>query len=422
MPYLRDMPTVVLIGTFDTKGAGYAFVRERLIEHGCEVILVDAGTMGGSDLPIDIPADAVARAGGVDRRGLIERGDRGAAVNAMAAGATKVIADLWEAGRFDGILAFGGSGGTTIAAAAMRPLPIGVPKLIVSTLASGDTRPYVGDSDIIMAYPIVDIVGSNSIADRVLANAAAAMAAMARVQAARAGAGPDGSARARIGATMFGVTTPCVTTAAGQLEAHGHEVMVFHATGTGGRSLEALIRAGAIDGVLDVTTTELADELVGGVLSAGPDRLEAAGAAGIPQVVSVGALDMVNFGPLGTVPARFRSRRLHVHDASVTLMRTTADECSTLGRTIAEKLGRAIGPVSLFLPTGGISALDRPGGAFHDPAADDALFSAIRDHLPAAVELVELPVHINDPSFALAMADQLERYVSTSRSTAAVAG
>jgi uncharacterized protein (UPF0261 family) len=279
-----------------------------------------------------------------------------------------------------------------------------------------------------MLYPVVDIAGINRVSARILGNAAAAIAGMAGAAAQRSRADPiesDAGLRPLIAATMFGVTTPCVTVARERLEALGYEVLVFHATGSGGRAMEALIRSGSIDGVLDATTTELADEIGGGVLSAGADRLEAAGAAAIPQVVSLGALDMINFGPLDTVPELFRSRILHVHNNSVTLMRTTAEENATLGRLIAQKVNSARGPISVFIPTGGVSMIDAPGEPFHDPVADAALFDALRAGLRPDVERVEMAVNINDPSFGRAMADRLHELIRASqreRPEAAAAG
>jgi uncharacterized protein (UPF0261 family) len=287
----------------------------------------------------------------------------------------------------------------------MRVLPVGVPKLIVSTLASGDTRPYVGASDVTMTYSVVDISGLNRISERILSNAAGAIAGMAKVHV------EERSGRPLIGATMFGVTTPAVTRARERLEELGYEVLVFHATGTGGQSMEALARGGYLAGVLDLTTTELCDDLVGGVLSAGPARLEAAGEMGLPQVVSVGALDMVNFGPRETVPEQFEERNLYVHNPTVTLMRTTPEECAELGRRIARKLSAATGPVTLFVPTQGVSMIDAPGQAFHDPEADAALFDAVREGLGSNVELVEMDCNVNDEAFATAMADKLDSYV-----------
>jgi uncharacterized protein (UPF0261 family) len=407
--------TVVLLGTFDTKGAEYAFLRDRIRAADCDVLLVDAGVMGTA-LPVDVTADEVAATGGADRAALAAAGDRGPAVAAMTRGATEVVRRLHADGRLDAILGLGGSGGSSLVAAAMQALPIGVPKLLVSTMASGDTRPYVGTSDIAMLYSVVDIAGLNGISERILGNAAAAAAGMARASAARP---PGTGGRPLIGATMFGVTTPCVTTARELLEARGYEVLVFHATGAGGRAMEALMRAGFITGSLDITTTELADELVGGVLSAGPDRLEAAGALGLPQVVSLGALDMVNFGPLDTVPERFRDRNLYQHNATVTLMRTTEAECAELGRIVARKLNAARGPLAVFIPTGGVSMIDAPGGPFHDPVADGALVRELRAGLRPGIEVVEMAMGINDPAFARAMAGRLDELYRAWAGTAA---
>jgi uncharacterized protein (UPF0261 family) len=412
------MATVVLLGTLDTKGAEYDFVRRRLRGLGCEVVVVDAGTLGQTHYVVDIGPDEVAAAAGFNRAALAAAGDRGAAMTAMSAGAERIVERLHAEGRLDGILALGGSGGASLGSAAMRGLPIGVPKLIVSTMAAGDTRPYVGESDIAMLYPVVDIAGINRFSARILGNAAAAIAGMAGAMADHTlgdAIEPEAGSRPLVAATMFGVTTPCVTVARERLEALGYEVLVFHATGSGGRAMEALIRSGSIDGVLDATTTELADEIGGGVLSAGPDRLEAAGAAAIPQVVSLGALDMINFGPLETVPEPFRSRVLHVHNASVTLMRTTAEENATLGRLIARKVNAAQGPVSVFFPTGGVSMIDAPGEPFHDPVADAALFDALRVALRQDIERVEMAVNINDPSFGRAMADRLHELIGASQ-------
>jgi uncharacterized protein (UPF0261 family) len=336
---------------------------------------------------------------------LAAAGDRGAAVTAMAEGAERVVRQLHADGRLDGILALGGSGGSSIATRAMRALPVGVPKLMVSTVASGDTRPYVGAVDVTMMYSVVDISGVNSVSARIMANAAGAIAGMVKATV------PPLEEKPLVAASMFGVTTPCVTRARERLEEHGYEVLVFHATGAGGQSMEALARGGYLAGVLDATTTELADELVGGVLSAGPDRLEAAGAAGVPQVVSLGALDMVNFGPRETVPQQFETRNLYVHNPTVTLMRTTAEECAELGRTIGRKLSAAKGPTVLFVPLKGVSMIDVEGQVFYDADADAALFAALRETLDDSVEVHELETDINDEAFAVAMADRLHELI-----------
>jgi len=353
----------------------------------------------------DVGRGEVARAAGASTAELAEAGDRGSAVAAMAAGAEAVVLELYAAGRLDGILALGGSGGSSIAARAMRALPVGVPKLLVSTVASGDTRPYVGAVDVTMMYSVVDIAGVNRVSARIMANAAGAIAGMVKSGL------PALDEKPLVAATMFGVTTPCVTIARERLEEHGYEVLVFHATGAGGQSMEALAKGGFLVGALDATTTELADELVGGVLSAGPDRLEAAGAIGLPQVVSLGALDMVNFGPRESVPAEFSDRNLYVHNPTVTLMRTTVAESAELGRTIGRKLSAAKGPTAVFVPLGGVSMIDVPGQPFHDLEADAALVAGLKETLDERVEFHERSENINDPAFATAMADRLHELI-----------
>ncbi len=394
---------VAIVGTLDTKGVEFAYLKSRIEAEGVATLVIDVGVLGEPVFPPDVTADEVARAGGSHLAALRAQNDRGEAMAAMARGAAEIAARLHREGRIDGIVSMGGGGGTAVGTAAMRALPIGVPKLMLSTLASGDVRPYVGVSDVTMMPSVVDVAGINRLSSRVIANAAGAIAGMVGAEVPPVVAAD----RPLVAATMFGVTTPCVTRARQVLEDAGYEVLVFHATGTGGQMMESLIRAGFISAVLDITTTELADELAGGVLSAGPDRLEAAGEAGIPQVVSVGALDMVNFGPPETVPARYRDRTFHRHNPQVTLMRTTAEENAELGRLIAAKLGRAKGPTVLMLPRGGISLIDVPGKPFHDPAADAALFDALTASLPASVELVEMDTDINDDAFAVRAAGLL---------------
>jgi uncharacterized protein (UPF0261 family) len=404
------MACVALIGTLDTKGDELEFVRNELERRGAVALLVDVGILGSPSRQGDVTREEVAEAAGTTLSSLQEAGDRGEAVTAMAKGAAIAVRRLFDEGRIQGVLSLGGSAGTTIGTSAMRALPFGVPKLMVSTLASGDTSPYVGTRDICMVYSVVDVAGLNRVSRRVFINAAAGMAGM------MGGLEPaaEEDALPTIGATMFGVTTPCVTRAREELEAAGYEVLVFHATGTGGRAMEDLIRDGVIRGVLDATTTELADELVGGVLSAGPDRLEIAGELGVPQVVSAGALDMVNFGPWDTVPERFRERRLYRHNPSITLMRTTPEENAELGRIIGGKLSKARGPTAFFLPLGGVSAIDRPGQPFYWPEADDAFRQGLKAVLSNNVELFELELNINDPAFAEAMAAKLWEYVEGS--------
>jgi uncharacterized protein (UPF0261 family) len=393
--------TVLLIGTLDTKGEELAWVRGLIEARGHSVRVLDAGVLGEPAFAPDLPASDVAEAGGSTLAALRSRGDRGVALDVMARGAAALAAREHNDGRVAAVLGIGGSCGTAIATSAMRALPVGVPRVMVSTVASGPVGSYVGETDITMMYSVVDIAGLNRISRRILSNAAGALCGMLEQPGL-----PDGD-RTLLAATMFGVTTPCVERVRRRLEAGGYEVLVFHATGSGGRAMEGLIRAGFIAGVADVTTTEWCDELVGGILSAGPERLGAAGAMGIPQVVSVGALDMVNFGPRATVPDRFRDRLLHVHNPSVTLMRTTAAECTQLGEIIAARLNAANGPTTILLPLRGVSALDGEGQPFHDAEADAALFEALRRSVGPAVSLIELDLHINDPAFADAIADRL---------------
>jgi uncharacterized protein (UPF0261 family) len=397
---------VVIVGTLDTKGEEIGFARDVVEAQGIDVHLVDTGVMGDPEIEPDTTAAAVAEAGGSDLETLRDSGDRGRAVEVMGDGAAAIATQLHEDGELDAILGLGGSGNTSMATAAMRALPVGVPKFMVSTVASGDTEPYVESSDIAMLYSVADIEGLNQLSRTVIANAALAVVGMVAND-------PDVEVEDRptVGLTMFGVTTPCVQTAREWLEERGYETIVFHATGTGGRAMENLIEEGVIDGVLDVTTTEWADEHVGGVLSAGPERLDAAGAAGIPQVVSTGALDMVNFGPRDSVPEAFEGRQFHVHNPQVTLMRTTPEENAAIGRIIAEKLNAATGPTTLALPLGGVSMLDAEGEDFFDPEADAALFDALRDDLDDDVELIELDANVNDDAFAVAMAERLHEYM-----------
>jgi uncharacterized protein (UPF0261 family) len=398
--------SVVLLGTLDTKGPEYQYLRERLELGGVRVLMVDVGTLEPPRAEPDITRHEVAAAAGVDLEALTAARDRGRAVSEMADAAAVMVRRLFDEGRCDGVLAAGGSGNTAIATTAMRALPVGVPKLMVSTMAAGETRTYIGASDIALMASVTDVAGINSISARILANAAAAMAGMVN-------APPIELKKQRplIAATMFGVTTPCVTAAREELERRGYEVLTFHATGTGGRAMEALVESGFVKGVLDITTTELADELVGGVLSAGPQRLEMAGRLGVPQVVSLGALDMVNFGARDTVPAQFETRNLYIHNPSVTLMRTTPQESAELGRQIARKLSAARGPVALFMPLRGVSAISGEGGPFYDADADAALIGALRENIGKNVEVHEMDVNINDPEFARAMAAKLDEYM-----------
>lgn len=401
------MPTVLVLGTLDTKGAEYGFLKDQVERHGLSTLVVDVGVLESPQLTADITRAEVARAGGADHAELAKRRDRGLAVDAMARGAAEIVQQLAAEGRIDGAIALGGTGGTAIAATALRMLPLGMPKIVVSTAASGNTQMYIGETDLVLMPSVTDIAGINRLSARIIANAAAAIVGMITCE-----PPVTDTSRALLAASMFGVTTPCVTAARSWLEARGFEVLVFHMTGTGGRTLESLAAQGWLAGVLDVTTTELADELVGGVFSAGPGRLRAAGAAGIPQVVSVGALDMVNFGPPETVPEQLKGRLFYQHNPSVTLMRTTPEECAELGRRVAQRLSASTGPTALFLPLRGVSALSVEGGPFYSAEADDALFGAIRAGLDRErVQLVELDLDINAAAFAAAMVDQLDRYL-----------
>jgi uncharacterized protein (UPF0261 family) len=393
---------IVLIGTLDTKGEEISYLKEQLAAAGAEALVVDVGVLGAPALQPDVSREEIASCAGTSLEQLTTSGDRGASVAAMARGLQAWMRQRLLKHPVAGVLSIGGSAGTTIATAAMRELPVGVPKVMVSTLASGNTRPYVGTSDICMMYSVADFTGLNRLTRVILGNAARAILGMSGSLVARQAGSPEGlgSQRPLLAATMFGVTTPCVNRVKQLLEAEGFELLVFHATGTGGQAMEQLVRDGYIEGVLDVTTTELADELVGGVLSAGPDRMQAAGAMGVPQVISVGALDMVNFGPRASVPEKFLGRSFYQHNPTVTLMRTTPEENAQLGRIIAEKVTAAQGNVCVVLPLKGVSAIDAPGQPFYDPEADRALFEAIRLGVHAPVKVVEVDAHINDPVFA----------------------
>ena len=404
------MAVVALVGTLDTKGPDFAFLAGRLRAAGVSVVVVDAGTGEPAGLSPDVDGETVAEAAGESRAELRAAADRGRAVTAMGRGAALVVAGLAARGAVGGVLAAGGSGGSSIAAQVFAALPVGFPKLLVSTMASGDVSPYVGARDVCVMYSVVDVAGLNRISRLVLGNAAAAIAGMATARE-QAALGTDD--RPLIAASMFGVTTQAVETARARLTELGYEVLVFHATGAGGRALEALAEGRLVSGVLDLTTTELADDLVGGVLSAGPARLTAAGAAGLPQVIAPGALDMVNFGPPDTVPGTFAGRLFFEHNPTVTLMRTTAAEMAELGARIGRKAAAAQGPVEVFWPERGVSALDADGQPFRDAAADEACRAALDRELAAAgLASRRMDAHLNDPVFASAMADRLHQMIT----------
>ncbi len=399
--------SVLLIGTLDTKGTEYAYVRRQMTAAGASVLVADIGVLVPPSFQPDYSREQVYSSIGVDPIALKTANDRGKAVSRASQAAAQFAVELYRTEKLSGIMALGGSAGTTIGTAAMRAVPLGVPKLMVSTLASGQVQPYVGTRDVMMMNSVVDIAGVNRISRQILDNASAAMASMSQAYLQRSQAPKTNDDKPVIAATMFGVTTPCVELARHQLEAAGNEVLVFHATGNGGRTMEELIRDGFIAGVLDITTTELADELVGGVLSAGQDRLTAAAIKKIPQVISVGALDMVNFGPPETVPGRFEGRRFYQHNATVTLMRTTPEEMDQLGKEIAQKASAANGPTAVMMPLRGVSAIDAEGKAFWWPEANAALKQSIRNWIAPDVEFIELDCHINDPAFATACAEKL---------------
>ncbi|MBV8880852.1 MAG: Tm-1-like ATP-binding domain-containing protein [Planctomycetaceae bacterium] len=394
--------SVYVLATLDTKGLEAAFVRDQLARLKVPAQIVDTGCVGAPSVEADIPRDEIFKAAGTTLAALREKNDRGEAVKAAAKGASVLIKDLYDRGDVGGVLGLGGSAGTIIGTSAMRALPIGVPKVMVSTLASGTVRQFVGDKDILMLNSIVDILGINRISRPILTNAARAVAGMVALPAAPV----EGADKPLVAVTMFGVTTKGVMRAKETLEKAGYEVLVFHATGNGGQAMETLIAEGLIAGVLDLTTTELADELCGGFLTAGPERLTAAGKAGVPQVVSVGAVDMVNFYAPDSVPAKYKGRKLYPHNPVVTLMRTTPEENARIGADLGAKVAAAKGPKAILLPRKGVSAIDAAGQPFDDPEARLSLFSAIRT-AAKGVEIVELDAHINDPEFADAAATKL---------------
>lgn len=396
------MKTIAIAGTFDSKGHEFAYVKDLIESLGLKTLTINTGVFEPV-FEADVSNEEVAKAAGADIKEIAAKGDRAYATEVLSKGMEILIPQLYEEGKFDGILSFGGSGGTSLVTPGMRKLPIGVPKVMVSTMASGDVSKYVGTSDIVMMPSVVDVAGLNSISTKIFANAAFAIAGMVKFE--------DHHVLEKkplVAATMFGVTTPCLTAAQEYLEERGYEVLIFHATGTGGQSMEALVDGGFIEGVLDITTTEWADELVGGILAAGPNRLEAAGRKGVPQVVSVGAVDMVNFGPIDSVPEKFSDRNLYKHNPMITLMRTTVEENKAIGHVIAEKMNGAKGSTAVMLPLKGVSGIDAEGQPFYGPEEDQMLFDTIRNEIDReVVDLQELDLHINDKAFAEAAAQKL---------------
>lgn len=396
------MKTIAIAGTFDSKGTEYLYLKALIEEQGLKTFTIHAGVFEPEFEP-DVSNAEVARAVGEDIKEVAAKKDRARGTEVLTKGMEILVPKLYEEGKFDGIISMGGSGGTALVTPAMRALPVGVPKVMVSTMASGDTSRYVGTSDIVMIPSVVDVAGINSISSKIFANAAFAIAGMVSFENKQVT-----EHKPLIAATMFGVTTPCITMAKEYLEKQGYEVLVFHATGIGGQSMEALIRGGFIQGVLDLTTTEWCDEVVGGILAAGPHRNEAAALAGIPQVVSVGAVDMVNFGTYDSVPAQFAGRNLYKHNPSVTLMRTTVEENREIGKRLAEKLNMATGETVLMLPLKGVSMIDAEGEAFYGPEEDQALFDTLKSEIiNDKVKIMEMDAHVNDEEFAVGAAKKL---------------
>ncbi|HOR27450.1 MAG TPA: Tm-1-like ATP-binding domain-containing protein [Candidatus Sumerlaeota bacterium] len=393
--------TIALLGALDTKGAEYGYVRDLIHARGHKTFIIDVGVMGQPAIAADLTREEVARAGGGDVAALAGKGDRGEAVALMSRGAAAAAARAHAEGKFDAILAMGGTGGTSVACNAMRALPLGVPKVMVSTVAGTDVSGYVGVKDIVMIPSIVDVAGINRISREVFARAAGAVCGMVEIEI------PAGQDKPLVTASMFGNTTAAVERARQILEENGYEVLVFHCTGTGGRTMESLIEAGLIAGSLDITTTEWADELVGGVFAAGPTRLEAAARRGVPAIVVPGCLDMVNFGAPETVPEKFKGRTFYQHNPNVTLMRTNVEENRQLGRILAEKINLSTAPVSVLIPLRGISVISAEGKAFYSPEADKALFDELKANLKPGVPVIELDCNINDAAFAEACAQEL---------------
>ena len=399
------MKTIAVAGTFDTKGKEFLYVKELIEELGLKTYMINTGVFD-SEIEVDVSNKEIAKEAGYDIEDIVSRRDRAMATEALSKGMELLIPRLYAEGKFDGIISFGGSGGTSLVTPAMRALPIGVPKMMVSTMASGNVSQYVGTSDIIMMPSIVDVAGLNKISKTIFKNAVLAIAGM--VGMADKIKKVEEDEKPLIAATMFGVTTPCVDFAKEYLEERGYEVLVFHATGTGGKTMESLVDAGFFKGVLDITTTEWCDEIVGGVLSAGPNRLEAAGRNHVPQVVSVGALDMVNFGPIDTIPEKFKSRNLYKHNPTVTLMRTTVEENIKFGKKIAEKLNASFGKTVLILPLKGVSMIDAPGQPFYGSKEDEALFDTLKNNIDKdKVNIVEMDNNINEKAFAQRAAEEL---------------
>ena len=397
--------TIAIAGALDTKGEEFKFLKDEIERRGHRTFVIDTGVVGEPAFKADISNEEIAKAGGTSIEALKAGDDRGVAIDTMARGIAEVIQIVHANGTIDGMISMGGSAGTAVGTSAMRVLPVGFPKVMVSTVAAGDTSNYVGIKDVVMMPSVVDVAGVNRISRQIFANAAGAIVGMVETGTLEAEDKP------LITASMFGNTTEAVDQARAIMERHGYEVLVFHCTGAGGRTMEGLISEGLIEGVLDITTTEWADELAGGVLSAGPTRLDAAGKAGIPQVIVPGCLDMVNFWAPDTVPEKYQARQLHKWNPNITLMRTDVEENIHLGKIIAEKANAATGPVAIFLPLKGVSILDSPGNEYWWPEADQTLFDAIKSNIRSDIPVIEMDCNINDPEFAEAVTGQLLAYL-----------
>jgi len=413
---VKTAPFILLLGCFDTKGDVFDYLRQSLLDQGQRVVTVNIGILGSTELfPVDIEADLVAREGGQEIQALRDKRDRGFAVEVMGRGAARIAAKLYAEGGVKGAIGMGGGGGTFMVLSAMRVLPFGLPKLCISTLAVKDLSHTIGSKDITLVPSVVDVAGLNSISRVLIRQSAAAIAAMAKepIQDSRKHKG-------RVAISMFGNTTACVDKCTALLEQEGYEVFAFHANGQGGRTMEALIKESYFDGVLDITTTELADDLFGGICGAGPERLNAAGDMAIPQVVVPGCMDMVNFGSLDSVPEKYKNRQLYSWAPDVTLMRTNREENVLLGERLGAKVNQAFGPVTVLLPLKGLSQLDSEGQKFHSPEANQALFNTIIDKVREPATVFEVVAHINEPSFARQAVNSLllmmeEREKSTNR-------
>lgn len=393
------MATIAVIGTLDTKGEEHAYIAELIRARGHSVILIDVGTGGPPTVEPDFRREDVTQSAGIDLAEFMARKDRGECVSVMSQAAPIFLEKLVATRSIDGVISLGGGGGTAISTAAMRALPLGFPKLMVSTLAAGNTAPYLGTSDIVMMPSIADVAGLNRLTRLIFSRAAGAICGMVETKI------DNNTSKPLVVASMFGNTTACINEAKKIIENAGYEVLIFAATGAGGRSMEALIASGLVVGVLDLTTTEWADELLGGVLNAGPDRMDAVAKAKVPAVIAPGCLDMVNFGELQSVPKKFEGRNFYIHNPQVTLMRTNPDECRQIGRIIAEKVNHYSAPAAIMIPKQAISVISAKGQPFHDPIADEALFSALREN--SNIPVFELDEEINSPVFAKACAEKL---------------